>query len=934
MASAGQIPMGLQMAVSAPLGVRAYRRRFQSPMTNVQAAGPDNHINIYPDTSTPGAFIDHESTYLSFDFTIKNKEFGVDFTDFGVEGAAGAIIQEWRVHNQGTILEEILDYPVVAAALANAEGAYELESTMYFSSKLRGGYQSDAHRNFIKPPMVSGSGNIMFGPNPFGVGPSVANPLGEIPVYRNKGTATYGGSGLIAFNPQGLVSAQVSAYTPGSHTYNDMITAHSTTQGNFSVFHNLRMSNAQTDKGPRPDGVDAAKWAGHISPAAFPDFFSPSMVDIVRNKYVQEFGTINKVQVMANLCNVKCFPIGMAPATNCFSSSTAMTSADLASSTVLTPLAKATAPEASNPTYRICYRPLSGIFGKMATKMLATTLLAPQQMYISIRLAQAAHVFNVSADPCRRIAGTIRDFVRNVGTRNGGNYGGTTFTLTDGVADFTNPTTSDYAPGYRPGSAPSATEANLCALVTNTGCEGRDLVISRIHGLTDNNRKIADNVPVLTSKEAAGGCDVGGIVAGIPKPQYVLTKEPWKYNCLKAAGGQIDYATEIEVFYGTYLDASEPQSRRCLGMTIDGSVNNALPNISYEVTNMNLVGDQIILPNETTSDVILAAEAGNNNVSTNSVRTYPIQVRNDTTQSIILPLKVNMAKRLFVVFQDQEQRDSTLGFLHDSNCGINPFASISTKGSAITKTGFLSKGTPGSLGGVGVDKVIDYKFNKAGLNQDISVQLRIGNDFYPPQPLTTIQEISTEYVKALEGWQDSTFSPDIDSRVCAMATIGNDLKTTASDLVFDCLQPSKYCTAFVPVELLDDQTITGNPDFVPLHSINTGKHYDNATYGSIFKDEVITDKINGYNMICPRGYCVQGMFKSPSSRFMLGFNLRSFKDIDGVEGGTYLGNNTITLLMSGCHGLAVSNRSYRGIAIVPHRAMMRYSPGGQIVWAY
>jgi hypothetical protein len=150
-------------------------------------------------------------------------------------------------------------------------------------------------------------------------------------------------------------------------------------------------------------------------------------------------------------------------------------------------------------------------------------------------------------------------------------------------------------------------------------------------------------------------------------------------------------------------------------------------------------------------------------------------------------------------------------------------------------------------------------------------------------------------------------------------------------LAYNCLEPSKFTTCFVPTNLLDDQTITQNFDMVPLYArVAVGAASDtigNAT-------AVATSSQNGYNYICPRGFCTQGLFKSPSSRFILGFNMRSFKSSDGCEGGTYLGNNTITLQLTGCKGLAVPGESYRGVAIVPHRCVMRYSPGGQLIWAY
>ena len=48
MADTGKVPLDLQLVTSVPLGIRAYRRRFQSPCTNLQIAKPDDYVNIYP----------------------------------------------------------------------------------------------------------------------------------------------------------------------------------------------------------------------------------------------------------------------------------------------------------------------------------------------------------------------------------------------------------------------------------------------------------------------------------------------------------------------------------------------------------------------------------------------------------------------------------------------------------------------------------------------------------------------------------------------------------------------------------------------------------------------------------------------------------------------------------------------------------------------
>ena len=935
MADAGKVPIDLQLATSVPLGIRAYRRRFQSPCTNLQTAKPDDYVNIFPDTSTPGSFIDPESTYLSFDLEIRNNHAMVDYTDFGVEGAGGALIQDWRVFNQGSILEEILEYGTVASTLANIEGAYQYEQSMYFSSKLRNGFQEEHHRNFIKPPMVDSTGNIMYGLNLLGVQNSLNNQTTS--VYANSYATASGGfaqNQLIASGAMSIKNQNAAGGGSASITLSlfDGATANATEsyQSSFDFINTLNANSAPTwttvAATPNVGNASVANYPINlITPMDFPDLFSPSMVDIIR-PYVQEFGSVNKPQIMANLCNVKCFPIGEIPSQNAFNDGKygVAPTAAYTGSALTQSVNTFTAPTMAPIVYRICYRPYSGIFGKMATKMLATTLLSPQQMYINLHLAPASTFFNVSSDPCRRIVGTIRDYIRNLGCGNG-QLMSQEYAL-NGTTNLYSYTSSTYAPGYGPFhcvpitvGATSAT-ASASSIFSPAAASGRSFV----------------NAGVL-----ATGAVGQGITLLPPAPQYMLSTVPNKYKYATAAATQ-DYANENQVFYGTYLTSSVPQVARIFDFTSAGlptSSASVIPSsgsvssdaITYLISNINLVGDQIILPNETTADIIMQAEAGNFNVHTNSVRTYVLSVPNAETQSIICPLKVNMAKRVLFVFQNLRQRNNQSGYLYDSNCGINPFASITASGNPVRNfVGFSGEtGTATTLYGVGFSTALTYKptYTKS-TDANLSVQLRIGNDFYPPQPLTTMQEISVELVKTLEGWQTAFFSPTVDASTTIFGTTAAEQK-----LAYNCLEPSKFTTAFVPVNLLDDQTITMNTDMVPLFARSTAGATAANSIGATGGTNSSTNQ-NGYNYLCPRGYCVQGLFKSPSSRFLLGFNLRSFKSSDGCDGGTYLGNNTITLQMTGCTGLAVPGESYRCVAIVPHRCAMRYSPGGQLIWAY
>lgn len=937
MADSGKVPSDLILSSSLPLGIRAYRRRFQSPCTNLQKAGPDDYVNIYPDTSTPGAFIDPESTYLTFDFQVLNKHFCVDYANWGVEGVGGAIIQDWRVYNQGSILEEILDYGTAASCMNNLEGAYQQEVHMYLSAKLKNTPNDEFHRNFIKPPMVDRQRNIMYGPNPFGLG-MASMPRNSL--YTNKygngvdnfyGATQFMMGGGISFMNQvsntvvDIGAPGAAAQSFGSDTTNPTpVTNDQLTNMMSAPYINTLMA----DTAPTWTLPDTLSAINSLTPMDFPDYFCPDMVDIV-SEYVREYGSINKPQIMANLCNVKCFPIGCKSKANCWNAKdvTQVYSATNTSAILLDD--GAAQPTAMNPTYRICYRPFSGIFGKMATKMLATTLLAPQQLYINLHLARAEVALNLSSDPCRRIAGTIRDYVRNMGKANGKAIDqGNALTIAGATAgaqsQYLYGAGSTFAPGYHGGyciqpltAAPqNYTKCSLSTIFSTAAASGKFLALGL--GGTGTN-----------SLNQSGG--FSGPVP--PAPQYCLSKNPWLKKAVYGTGATttVEMANELECFYGTYLAASVPQSARIFDLSYDGATTGSNPTsfdsatqVSYELTNINLVGDQLILPNETTADIIAAAEAGQYNVHTNSLRTYTLQITPGSTQTIICPLKVNMAKRILFVFQNTQQRNDVGAYRYDSNCGLNPFALVQGTGTKASIQGHKALGgtTTQTIYGVGYTDKLTYTPTSTKVS-DIQVQLRIGNDFYPPQPLTTMQEISAELCKTMEGWQNSAYSPEVD---------GNVLTQADGTMVYDCLEKSKFVTAFVPNDVLDDQTIVANYDMAPLWVPVGSAAATSEGFGTAADNK--TSKWNGYNYICPRGYCLNGTFTSPSSRFVLGFNMRSFKSSDGVDGGTYLGNNTITLQLKGAVGLSGANQTYRGVAIIPHRVAMRYSPGGQLVWAY
>jgi hypothetical protein len=101
------------------------------------------------------------------------------------------------------------------------------------------------------------------------------------------------------------------------------------------------------------------------------------------------------------------------------------------------------------------------------------------------------------------------------------------------------------------------------------------------------------------------------------------------------------------------------------------------------------------------------------------------------------------------------------------------------------------------------------------------------------------------------------------------ATYLNSL-TSNGNCEYLCLKYNDFLTPFIPIQALDDQTITDNPLY--------------CDYGL---------KVAG------RGQFVLNKFIPPISKFMLGFDLETFPNQSGMaRSGRYLGNGPVTLVMT------------------------------------
>ena len=187
-------------------------------------------------------------------------------------------------------------------------------------------------------------------------------------------------------------------------------------------------------------------------------------------------------------------------------------------------------------TFTIALPIFSGLIGVWAEKAFPTMLIAPGSFYLQIRFAKVAQAFQFSMDPCRRIFGTYRDYVPNIGNVAGYHteYGGNVITpnwlgyldnntagtntwlaLTDNAANGT-----DFA--YKGYSVDPVDDANAGGYVVDTNW--------KVFNKYNTSAKLAATALAANHSQLMGISEMDGFCTGNPKPQYIPVKTPWVYG--------------------------------------------------------------------------------------------------------------------------------------------------------------------------------------------------------------------------------------------------------------------------------------------------------------------------------------------------------------------------------------------------------------------
>lgn len=937
----GAVPKDFNLGLEKPVTVPAYGRQVQSIATNAQTFGANTIANIVIDTSTAGSFLDPLQSLLEFDIEITNTNPHIDYLNFGAAGAA-SLIQEFRIYNQGTPLVEIHDYNLAFETWMKLGNMQQQEFAMYMENSWRAPVApGESDLNFVKPPMIDLNGVIMWPTNvnlyadknqaaKKSIGHYLANIDETITPAENNGNffpATNGVNynatlatyeylpSITAKSPgQGVLPCVEAASSnifldPAEDFMNTYIEA---SEAPWNYTHNYTINDANYTYSDAPGTINSWTWTNRIDNTyvTWPSTIRPENTEFNAGIKMQEQAVKNYrlEDYMMYLSNVKNIPVGVSPlksfigtesaaitkqtgnfdTTDVYSNETLISNWNLTNETTSELNAASDTTKAGSFKYHVCLPFFDGLLGMGAEKQFPTMLISPGSLYIQIRWAKMEQAVQATMDPCRRIFGTYRDYVPNIGLKSyyATEYKGQVLRSDRQTVNYINnsvfPTTfmaytphaargTDFAwKGILPIFPPTAIDLDVdrLNLVSKNGY--RTNVFTNQYSANFDYRALfgssfvdATSKPAKRISNSTGFNE--GLSTGLPKPQYVPITKPWLYsgNLFHYTGTMPSYCKEYDVCYGTYLPRSTPQVRRTTTKAYPGE-NISPTNISavptYVINNLKYTGYQTILSDELTGAILKASAKEDISVYGQTWKTYRTVCSNSEAQTIILPIKVSSANSLHFLFQNETMRENLNYNSLTGNCPLTHF-----------------KWTTDTDHFVGSDTAPTFTgLETTGSN--MSIQLAIGNELLPQQPITSVTNLVSELERSIHAKGQMTIP------IQARTTLfGN--KTGSVTNKFGSLVNHDFMAPYVPVEALDDQTITDNPAFM---------------------DYLAQD----YETFRSRGNYGTGLFTPPESDFILGFDLDNFPgNNDNARSGRYLGNAPLTLRMSGAKALASSSLS-------------------------
>ena len=694
----------------------------------------------------------------------------------------------------------------------------------------------------------------------------------------------------------------------------------------------LPYKNTQFGRLAQQDGVATVgglRTAANYVPSQWPDFQPSTLLGEFDDQEVDAIlGKAKVSEYMKYLCNVRNLPIGVkgvAPPVGALGYA--------APSIQLQPSADTTGNLGANSytQYRVSMPFLSGIYGIFAEKMFPDMLIGANNIRIEFKLAQNTKALWLTMDPCRRVPGTLRDFVPFTGVVNGARNASTVLDAAGALYTGLN-TIVDAAAGigcgnagvyfgsvFRGDSAIAGTE-----MYNTDSAMGTDLASPQFA----SGGAAAQQVNQLTQSALTSGFHYE-TTSNLPKPQWVPSATPW----LKAVNAAVSIVNENAACWGSYLPASQAQVRRCQMSTRLSAVSDSFNNVGttvFSIRDIQYIGEQVQLDDVVTSAIIQSAATSEIVVWTRGFRAFEASTDNALQQNIILPIQIGQAEALYLLF-----RNATITTSYDyySNSFYCPFVGL-----AYAKTPTPTEGANTMPTDVGGTYTLQSSLD-TGTQGQFSYQLFSGTKQYPLQPIQTVSEMITEREKSIHSLHNWDWPTTENMGLCRWGSkVG--ATTNPAGLDFDPFIDFGYLTTFVPVYALDDQTITQNP------------YLQVAECREEDLDSSARTRVRGVRFPTQTTEAVAGEFKgvlneflSPIGSFYLGWDFESWTNHqDMMRTGKFLGQEQLSIRMTGthlCNAQNIQTLAGQGqnanvmcIAIVPHVVKLSFVPGGHLLSYY
>lgn len=988
--TATALPAEVQLAKEKPQGAFCLRTRYALSANSANSWSAGTLVSLPLQTGTPGTFTDVKQGTINCTLQILNTNPYVDFLNFG---PCGAIIffEEMRVYSSGTPVEENLRYSE-SVDLLMMQGGYQNKPYHVFRRnnwRAANGRAGDKHINFIKPSMVDSTGAPMFGRTPFmdknsavycppsiafGFRAAASGDTADTPATTRANQVvdwSYKAAGVLSSTGANSVTGQIVGLDGGTFTdyflptkadgkvYSDATpfglgqplggrnpshTAPSTAATTIGKSDMLAFKNTQVGRtAPAAASQTSCVWlpAAQYVPSQWPDYQPSTLCGEVDDDEIDSLLGKTKIsEYMKYLANVRSLPIGVKGKVNDAGYHT-RADTDVIGNNVLSYNVDNVSRNLTE--YRVSMPFLSGIYGILADKMFPDLLIGANNIRIEFKLASNQKAFWLTMDPCRRVPGTVRDFVPFTGSGQGQNRS------VDPATIATNSGLVKYAAGT---AALGCTNfgVNLVTLATTAVVQNAvdtSQIIAYTQMYTTDSALGLDLVPITLSQAGAAiatsnmsanpaeGFHMSPF-SNLPKPQYVPTSTPWldKTKTYAAAGdlNKVTYVNENASCYGTYLPASVPQTRRCQKSSrLNVSDNfNSVGSTSFAIKDLQYIGEQVQLDDISASAIINHAASAEIVVWTKGYRSFEANCDANEQQNIILPIQIGQATAMYLLFRPSVILQSQDYY---SNSFVCPFVGL---GFDNTSADVAVAGAKPDVGG----KYTLYSSLDTSSMGAFSYQLFAGAKQYPLQPIQTVPELIAEREKSTHSLHNWAWSGSENMQITKWGV--NYGPSQSTGFTFDPFLDLGYFTTFVPVAALDDQTITANPYFALAESLDD-------TYGI----SAATTRIRGRR--APAAVTTTTVFQGvlnkyvpPIGAFYLGWDFESWTNHDDLmRTGKFLGQEQLSVRLTGCKLMSSSLLSLASVdsssavttpigctAIVPHIVKLSFVPGGHMLSYY